>query len=77
VPQLRSNSEAAILRFVRSLERACAPDEPPPLLNLDFLAEQLGLERDRCRQALYDLTRRGELGVTIHSKGFFQLWTPL
>jgi hypothetical protein len=74
--QVESNPEGTILRFIRSLERASGLDEPPPLLNLNVLAEQLGLERDRCRQALYELTRLGDLGVTIHSQGFFQLWTP-
>jgi DNA-binding GntR family transcriptional regulator len=75
MPQTESSSEAAILRFVRSLERADLRAEGPPLLSVGFLADQLGLEWEPCRQALYELTRRGDLEVEPRSAGFFRLRT--
>jgi DNA-binding IclR family transcriptional regulator len=75
--QAESNPEVAILHFVRSLEREQPLTKVPPLMTLGSLARQLGIQRRRCREALYELVHCGELRALRHSGGFYRLWTTL
>ena len=75
--QATADPEGAILRLVRSLERGQPTRQLAPLVSLGSLARQLGLGRARCREAVHELVRRGELEVMLHPRGFLRLWTTL
>jgi hypothetical protein len=75
--QAESDPEVESLRFVRSLERERPLAEVPPLMTLGSLSRQLGMQRRRCREALYELVHRGELRALLHRGGFYRLWTTL